>query len=357
MGYLVTLALVVFLLGYAPQKYGLQSKNYKGYLILAGVLIVLVTGLRSPYTGSPDSFRYALSFEDMAYVSDFREFYNERLSDKDFLVSETGFYFVNWILSRFATDGQTIVFATMAFCTFSVCYFIYKNSEDPVTSLLIYVTLGLLTFNMNGMRQALAMSVCLFGFEFAKKGKIIPFAIIILLAMQFHRTALCFAPVFVLPRMRNKPGDVLFYTFGLVFFMISMDWFIEAYSDLVDKEYGNDNVADGGGISVVLIYAVALLLPIFAKDALKEKPVMTAYYATFTGLACYLCRYFSNQMLERASYYYFYFLALLVPNLLRRLDKKERNAATAIFSVAAIVLFVYRCRNGSFSRFTFFFLD
>lgn len=273
MGYLIFTALAVFLLGLTPPKIGLQRNNHKYYLFVAGAIIVLITGLRSPYVGSPDTYRYGRGFEQFAEIPDFLEYYNDRLAERSLLVSETGFYLTNWLLSRVFSDGQVIVFITMLFCTYSVCRFIYLNSEDAPTSLLIYVALGLMTFNMNGMRQAWAMSVCLFAYEHAKKGKLIPFVLTVLLAMQFHKTALCFMPVFVLPRLRDRKGDILFFLFGLVFFMLSMDWFVTAFSDLVDKEYATDAIADGGGISVLLIYAVGLLLPVFAKGFLKDKTI------------------------------------------------------------------------------------
>lgn len=355
MGYLVLLSLAVFLLGLVPSRVGLRQNNYKNYLIFAGLLVTLVTGLRSPYVGSPDTYRYVLNFEALTKYSSFLEYYNRGLAERSFLVSETGYYFAVWLLTRVFSDRQILVFVTMAFCTFSVCRFIQKNSEDAPTSLLIYVCLGLMTFNMNGVRQACAMSICLFAYEYAKKGKLIPFAILVLLAMQFHKTALCFVPVFVLPRLQDRKGDVVFFLFGLVFFLLSMDWFVTTFSDLVDKEYATDAIADGGGISVLLIYAVGLLLPVFAKGFLKDKTIRISYYAGFTAFACYLARYFSNQMLERVSYYYLYFLIILIPNTIKKMNKKEQQFVIGVFSVAAIALFAYRCRNGSFRYFRFFF--
>lgn len=355
MGYLVLLSLAVFLLGLVPSRVGLRQNNYKNYLIFVGLLVTLVTGLRSLYVGSADTLRYALTYERVLNYESFFEYYNEVLAERKFLVSETGFYLTCWLFGRVFHDGQAMVFLTMLFCTYSVCRFIYLNSEDPPTSLLIYVALGLMTFNMNGMRQAWAMSVCLFAYEHAKKGKLIPFVLTVLLAMQFHKTALCFMPVFVLPRLRDRKGDILFFLFGLVFFMLSMDWFVTTFSDLVDKEYATDAIADGGGISVLLIYAVGLLLPVFAKGFLKDKTIRISYYAGFTAFACYLARYFSNQMLERVSYYYLYFLIILIPNTIKKMDKKEQQFVIGVFSVAAIALFAYRCRNGSFRYFRFFF--
>lgn len=356
MVYLVGLAMIVFILGHVPKKYGLQQNNYRIFLIIAGVLITLITGLRSPYVGSPDTYRYKILYEKIAEYDTFQSYYNLSLSSKSLWISETGFYFLCWLLGRVFTEGQTIVFFSMAFCTFSVCYFIYKNSEDPPTSLLIYICLGLMTFNMNGMRQAMAMSVCLFAYELAKKGKLIPFAIMILLAMQFHKTALCFAPVFFLPKFREKPLDIVLFGFCLLFFMLSMDWFIVTFSDLVEKEYELDAIAEGGGVTVIIIYLVALAMPLLTKDSLKVRSNMVAYYAVFTGFASYLCRYFSNQMLERVSYYYLYFMILLIPNLIKKMDPKEQQFAIGLFSLASIALFVYRCNGGAFRNLTFFFL-
>lgn len=355
--YFAIMALTVWLLGMTPPKYGLRQNNYKNYLILAGLVIVLITGLRSPYTGTGDNVSYINSFDILSTYSSFSRYYDLWLSGKDFLVAESGFYFFTWILARIFDNGQILLVATMAVTTYAVCRFIHINSDDPPTSLLIYVCLGLLTFNMNGMRQAMAMSVCLFAYEYAKKQKLIPFVLIVLLAMQFHKSAICFLPVFILPAFKEGKGNIFFFMCLMSVFLLNVENFIGAFNDMTGKNYELQDESTGGGITVVMIYAVAVLLPIFVKNSLKNREIRTAYCAVLLGFVCYISRYFTNQILERVSYYFVYFVILLIPMLISRLDPKERNIIKYIFSGCCILLLVYRIMSGAFADYTLFFLD
>ena len=357
MVYLVSMAVVVWLLGMVPAKYGLRQNNYKNYLLLAGLVIILITGLRSPNTGSTDNMAYARMFDTLSNYSRFKDYYDLRLAQKDFLVSETGFYLSVWLMTRVFSNHQMIFVVTMTFTTVAVCRFIHRNSDDPPTSLLIYVCLGLLTFTMNGMRQGLAMAVCLYAYEYVKKRKLIPFVLVVLLAMQFHKSAICFLPIYVLPAFKEGKGNIFIYLCFVSVFLLNMESFIGAFNDLTGKDYALQNESTGGGITVILIYAVALLLPLFTKSQLSDRKNRTAFCAVILGFVCYISRYFSNQILERVSYYFFYFTVLLIPGLLNGLNPKERNLIKYIFSGCAVLLLMYRVMSGAFSDYTLFFLD
>ena len=69
----------------------------------------------------------------------------------------------------------------------------------------------------------------------------------------------------------------------------------------------------------------------------------------------YLSRYFSNQILERLSYYFFYFTLPLIPNLVGDLEEREQKIVKMMFCILALVLFAYRLQKGLFNNFRFFF--
>lgn len=353
--YLISMALVVFLLGLAPQSTGLRQNNYKYYLVIAGLVVALVTGLRTPYTGSPDTYRYTMAFESISKYSNFADYYNKGLVESEFIFSETGFYFCTWLLTRVFSNSQMIVVVSMLFSTWAVCRFIHKNISEPPMGLLIYVCLGLLTFNMNGMRQSIAMSVCLLAYEHAKDRKLWKFALTVLIAMQFHKTAICFAPVYLLPVLKEGKGNIFFYLCCMIAFLLSMDWFIETYNAFTGEDYAVENEASGGGVTVILIYGAVIVMALFMLETLKKKPIRIAFYGTIVGFATYLSRFFSNMIMERISYYYFYFVILLVPQLIGEMNPRERQIAKYAFSAFAIALFIYRIRGGAFSTFKFYF--
>ncbi len=354
--YLILLAVTVWLLGYANEQSGLRQNNYKPYIIFAGTMVALVMGLRTRWTGSSDTRTYIIAFNSIKNYDSFIDYYDKYRSESEFIFSETGFYFFAWLLTRVTSEGQMLVLVSSAFITFAACRFIYKNVKDVPTGLLIYVCLGLFTFNMSGMRQAMAMSVCILGYEFVKKRKFIRFILTILLAMQFHKTAICFAPVYFLPMLKEGKFNTVLYLAAMGVFLLAMDWFIETYNAFTGEEYEINNEASGGGFTVILIYIATISLALLMHKCLKKREIQSAFYGVIAGFTTYIARFFSTQIMERISYYFFYFTLLLIPNIFDELDEKERQTVKIIFGILAVLLFWYRLRGGAFRYFNFYFL-
>lgn len=354
--YLIFMAAVVAFLGYAPPKYHLQQNNYEKYIWICGVLIAAVAALRTPYTGTGDNITYYYCYKNLQNFETFQEYYDVYLSDYDLLSSEAGFFYTFWLFGHVFKDGQMAIVISSLLVTVSVCVFIRRNAVDVSLSLTIYVCLGLFTFNMNGMRQAMAMAICLFAYDFAKNRKLIPFVLTVLLAMLFHKTAMCFFPVYFLPRLKNTFGSWLFYIFGLIMCLLFLDRLMAGYSDITGKDYTDNEAATGGGIFVILLYVGSIMMAMYKSGILERQAGRTAMLATLTGFTAYIARFVGSSILERVSYYYFYFPILLIPETFQELDEREYKLVKMIFVLGCMLLFVYRITKGAFRNFTFYFM-
>lgn len=339
-----------------PSKYSLKHNNYERYIWLCGIVIAVLMGCRNIYIGSGDTHNYYWKFVVAKSQLTFDDYADRMFLDEGFWMSERGFYWFVWQLAQIFDDGQILIFVTSVYITWTTCIFIRNNSEDIPLSLLIYVCLGLFTFNMNGMRQAMAMSTCLLAYEAAKKRKLIFFALLVILAMQFHKTAICFAPMYFVPKVKNTKNNIILFIIAGVIMLFFMDSIILTYNDLSGEDYATQAAVSGGGVFVVLLYLIGLGLTLLQPDNLKDKNMAIWFCGTAVGLMSYVARYFSNQMLERISYYYFYFVILLIPAAINRLSEKEIQLVKWLFIVFAIALFAYRVWNGGFRDFTLFFL-
>ena len=354
--YLMGLAMIVAFAGYTPPKYGLQQNNYKNYMILCGFVIAAVAALRTPYTGTVDNYRYVYTYKALQTYESFKEYYDIHMEGYDFLSSEAGFYYFMWLLGRVFKDGQMALISSSILITWATCRFIRRNSVDVPLSLTIYVCLTMFTFNMNAMRQAMAMSICLFAYEFAKDRKLIPFVLTVLLAMLFHKTAMCFFPVYFLPKLKNTIGNWLFYVLGLLVCLLFVDEIIAGYFEISGEDYSDGLAMTGGGIFVVFLYLGTIVLAIYKYKMLERISARTALLGSLVGLVAYIARYTNNQILERISYYYYYFLILLIPETIQELEGDEHKLIKVFFVIGALLLFAYRIWNGLFRHFTLFFL-
>ena len=73
------------------------------------------------------------------------------------------------VLSHSFSGGQWLLIFSGVVFSLSVCLFTYRNSKNPVISLMVFNCLGLFNFMVQGLRQAIAMSICLFAYEQCKK--------------------------------------------------------------------------------------------------------------------------------------------------------------------------------------------
>jgi len=350
------LALFVVLLGMGSKEIGLQRDNYKPYLVITGIVVSLVMGLRHQYMGA-DTFGYIYRHEQLAAMPSFKPYYDAHFADLDFLFSETGYSYASWLFGRVFTNGHTWILATSSFITYSTCRFIYKNSGDAPLALSIYVLLGLFTFNMSGIRQAIAMSICLWAYEHAKRHRLIPFVLTVLVAMQFHKTAICYVPIYFLPWLKRGSTNLIIYFVLLIICLFSVDKLITTYNAFSGEEYALQAEVDGGGLSVILIYLACIAMVVLRHQCLDIPHVRMAFYGVVAGFTAYITRYFSNQILERISYYYFYFSILLLPSVFKLLPEKEQRWLRIAFSFLALYLFVHRVSNSRFGDFRFFFMD
>lgn len=354
--YLISLAVIVAFSGFAPRRIGLQQNNYRNYIWICGVLIAVLSAFRTPYTGTGDNYWYTMRYLYLQDYDSFADYYESYLSDYDFFSSEAGFYFTMWLFGRIFKDGQTVIIVSSLLITVATCFFIRRNSKDIPLSLTIYICLGLFTFNMNCMRQAMAMSICLFAYEFAKERKAIPFVLTVLLAMLFHKTAMCFLPMYFLPWMKNNLGSWLFFVVGLILCLLFVDRIIAGYYELSGEDYSDNSLATGGGLFVIMLYLGTIVLTLYRPRVLQRQSARTAMLATLTGFTAYISRFVGSGILERVSYYYFYFPILLIPEVFQELDEEEYKIIKIIFVVGAILLFIYRIWKGLFNNFTLFFL-
>ena len=355
--FLLPLALIVAFVGYAPSKYGLRYNNHKYYILICGALIMALSALRTPYTGTTDNYFYTVRYTMLQSYKSFQVYYDQMLSDYDFMSSEAGYYYTMWLLGKVFPSGQTSIIVSSILITFATCFFIRRNSADVPLSLTIYICLGLFTFNMNAMRQAMAMSICLFAYEFAKERKLLPFILTVLLAMLYHKTAMCFFPVYFLPALKNDLGSWAFYIFGLILCLLFIDRIIVGYYEISGENYSKTAAADGGGLFVIMLYLGTFVLAIYKQDIIEQTKARTYLLATMTGFVAYIARFAGSHILERISYYYFYFPVLLIPAIFQELDEREHRFIKLFFLIGAVALFAYRIWKGGFNNFTLYFLE
>ena len=357
MGLLIALPIWVIILWFftAPNK---NKKNAKLFMILCVVPLILLLGLRSPSTGTRDTGFYLQAFESAKNSIGFEAFL-DRIGfeyGENALFSEIGFFSYVWLSSLILPTGQWFLVLTSAIMIGLTAKFIWDNSEDYGLSWIIFICLGSMTFTMNGMRQAMAMSICLLAYTYAKNKKLVKFLLTILVAILFHKSALIFLIVYFVVNMKHGFKSTSLLIIGTLMFVSLADRLVFVYGDVVGEYYEIESF-DSGGIIPLAIYVIAIVLTLIVNVSQNNDDKVPFHLLALSVLGCalYCSRYFSTQIYERISYYFFYFLMLLFPSVFKKISSKERTIIVMLFLVCAVALYMYRISKGPFANFKLFF--
>lgn len=356
MAILISLSIIPIIIKFMLGDIDENKRNKKIFYIICGICIFLVMGLRDKTTGTEDTSVYYSLLETISSDISLSEYLKSRNPDETFfLFAEHGFSTFVWILGRLKLDPQSLIIASSLIISSCVMVFFYRHSKDSLVSVLMFICLGSFTFAMNGMRQAMAMSICLLSYAFVEKRKIIPFILTILLATMFHKTALIFSVAYLINFIKPKLSNMVIFVAALLIFFVFQDNLIEIFDEVANKDYSDGESLDGGGIITVLIYIGGIVLYFLGIKKFNDNNLLPLLMLGIVGLYLYLCRYFAIQMFERLSYYFYYSIPILVAAEFSQIEKTERRIVTIMFTILCLALFAYRLSNGDFSEFKFFF--
>lgn len=309
------------------------------------------------------ALRYKIGFDYNMYASSFyfmRIDGFEIMSYKDW---EIGFVLMTKILGTILPSYAYYIAFISIITIIPAAIFIYKNSEIPWISTVMYINTFLFFMSMNFLRQAIALSFVMLAWHFMKRNKFIPFLIIIIIASFFHQTVLILIPIYFIVKIKVSFKELLIYSYLLLWFYISSTGFINIITQFFHEEYsGSIFITEG----LSLVYTI---LPIFitavsfflAKSSSINLTKENRYLINFSLItSIFSITMLRHSIIERLSYYSLIFVILLVPVIYKSVrqngfkftigesktiqitTEKQKKAASAIVLLAILaVSYVY----------------
>lgn len=231
-----------------------QFRNTKFELILMLIGIFIVLAFRDINSGT-DTWNYIAEFLRI------RRYDFNRLSYIS--TQEGGYVIFEWILGKiFPQSVQMLLIVQSIIVVVSIGYYIYRYcSKNFFLAVLGFMTFGLFGFHMTGIRQSLAMSICIWAYIlFEKKRYILAFAIVAL-AISFHLSAFVAILYFVYGNLWKKYNNIwTTLIVGLIFagstttILSKVSLFSERWNQYADVE------STGNGWIFFIVLTIILLL-------------------------------------------------------------------------------------------------
>ncbi len=253
---------------------------------------------------------------------------------------ELGFTYLTKLISYFGS--MQIFIGSIAILSVVPVMYLYRNeSEDAILCCSFFLISLLFEIYFSGMRQGVALGLSVPAYYFARKSKLIPFLLMVLIAVSFHTSALIIALIFPVyhAKITKKwlwfviPLMVLFYSFKSSLFDYLLKNIQNDYT--VKYEYLTTNFS--GQIGLMTLFVLISLYSFFMLDetianeddiGLRNLLLLCTAIQFFTPL---------HPVVSRLNYYFI----LFIPVTLSRVNLKCQTRYRPISMMASFEMSIF----------------
>lgn len=334
-----------------------REKRNTAILFFSLAFVFLVMALKAPTVGR-DIPGYKRIYEIMQF---------QPWDDFNISWMEWGYELLMMVFTHiFHAPFQVFMICIYGYVFFSYYVFFKRYSMDYTTSVILYICFTFFTFDASAVRTMMGVATCLFAVPMAErkgKGNTVYFIIITLIAAQIHKSAYIFFVVYFVIKMRFNIYTAILYVgipIGVMFFKSNIYMYINMFFKTVQES----STSIGGNLLIYIVnmFITLVIWIIYQKeerDLYQYKARAGAHnelkntiyrdtdtYFNNSGLATRLIYmgivlqlFSSGTVLSRMAQYVQFFILILLPNNLKRLDVKFRTILKIIIYIGAILYF------------------
>lgn len=306
------------------------------WLLVAAIPMFTLIALRSYHLGA-DTGVYIKYFEKMVDTPWSKVFYENSIG----VNFEIGFVLFEKIVATVTSSPYLYQIIYTTIYLLSVVTFSNQLEKSNFFFLFLFATCGLYTFMFTGVRQCLAMCICLLSYRFIKQRKLIPFLILVLMAFLFHKSAILFvAAYFIYNRKITWYNSLIYATIGIVSY-VYIDVIQGWLNNALDYEYEVEETGTG-----FIFFAVVVVVTAFSYFVILRNKKLTDESRGLLNigvitLVLWLLR-LVTRVAERPSFYFLFFTMGMLCYAVEALNSKEKFIYKMLIAVAFLFLFVYK---------------
>lgn len=248
---------------------------------------------------------------------------------------ELGYKLLNKWIGVTIDSYQVLLGITSVICVVPLWYIYKKESEHPILSIVLFLTVAPFMMYFSGIRQAMAMSFGILAWYAAKHKKRIWFAVIVFMAIQFHISALVLIIIYPLyyARITKKwLWGIIPCMWGIYIFRIPIFNFLIKF---LWKEY--NMTPETGATTVLILLIIFGIYSYFVSDEkLLDEDTVALRNILLLAIAIQ-CFAPVHPLSMRMNYYFLIFIPLLIPKIAYRSKRQYKEIAR--LSVWVMIIF------------------
>lgn len=331
----IVILLLIYILG---RMYGLYGNKYssiaihknskKKYCVIVSIIFILLISLRCLATGK-DTLQYQYVFNSQY---EYHSFIKYVFDSKTY---EYGYYLWQWML-HYIVDYRGYLFFQAVLMVVPFTYVIYKRSDNVVISMMLYVLLSFLTWNMSIARQGPAISLIFLAYYFYSMGKYAKAFLVFVLSVSFHVTSLVFLfAVLFLKLLRNDKlligGILTSKLLGTFLLPYILPYMRVDYSESIQTE----SVGQLTYWGFLMLLLMMLWLKRYKKIVLYNNFYLFSFVLILWPMADTISAAF------RITFYFLIYLTLCIPSVYSQMNAKKQNTFKYIKIVIFVICFGY----------------
>ena len=324
------------------------KNSKKIYCTVAALQWIILSGFRHLTVGS-DTLQYYVRFEEIKYtswskiLSNFFEYLANPFAEHSF--KDPGYALIEKIFRTFGGDYQDWLLFIAILFTVSMAVWIYKNSEMPWLSFIIYSSLFFAFYAVTGHRQTIATALVVFiGYKYIKERKLWKFLALSFAAFLIHKSAVVFVPFYFIANMNITALKSVFILGGSFVFSLvgkSFYWPVAKMLGFGDELY-EESVGGAGTYATILLMVCIFTLLCYSNVKERREDYKFLYNAMFMTIFTTLFVY-QHQGFMRVQQYYSLFIMAMIPEIVLSFEKKQR--ALVSFCGTLVLMFYIVLQN------------
>lgn len=301
-----------------------REKGQRLLLILGITALFLLLALKKDTVGR-DILGYRQQYR-IAGTMPFRDF--------DYVYFEKGYLLLTKLFAKAGLSFRCFTAAVYGLLFWGYYRFLRRHSENMTLSLLILMCYQFLVFHISGLRQSLAMGICLFAFLSLEDGHRLRSLLLTLAAAAVHRGALAFLMVYPIRALRERrlPGFLYPLCPAAALVLRPVLW---RAALLLFSDISPPGPPVLGGNLFFLAGMASFLLYTQSAD-----PFPNGQFSAHMALGALCCDLvLSGSPLLRCNLFYTLFLIPGIPNALARYEYRTRLVLGTALGVFLVILF------------------
>lgn len=315
--YWIYLVMLCFLVGYSLAN----TKEQRRSIYYASVVFLLIIFIAQDFSVSIDIAEYMRQYAIIPTLT-----FGQMLTHK----FEIGYVLLCRLLEMTFESDRVLLVAMGVLILLPFGRFYDRESSQPMVALMAFVALGMYMHAIIFWRQLAAMAIMTFAIPYIRRRKLLPFLLILLAAMSFHKTAVVFLWIYLI---YNIPiGKWLLI--GCAGLSIILGFFgndiIDLGIALLYPKYAMfPRLSIGGYTLLALLWVVTLLSYWVFRNRMEDPRIRIPFLMILTAATIQpVCFAFYNWL--RIVLYFRVALAAITAELFVELFEKKENALLAL---------------------------